>query len=248
LNISAYYIASTQIYGRTWVDPSTGKLPFANYSQATFLYNNLTYPLDYMSRKGTCQPLGTYAWGFSLVPLVTLLLGLFLWSIGTYIFWLRSHLTLRAREIHEVPGQYKAIIELAYALQREFAETRKDPISLSESEITRKIRGDLKGGRIMYDQPMIQQSKYRLRTIFTRWLKREKWWLLPLVILLSLTSSVPITTASTSGFFILSITSAASFSILVAMFMGMSTGSGRVLFVLGFMALVLIVFLGIVHG
>ena len=63
--------------------------------------------------------------------------------------------------------------ELASALQRYIVDIREDPISLSEREINRKIHENLKGGCIMYDQPMIQQSEYRLRTIVVRWIKKD---------------------------------------------------------------------------
>ena len=232
LNISAYYIASTVIYGGAWIDPSTGKQPFANYSDATFLSSGVTYPLDYMSQNGSCQPLGTYQWGFSFLLLFIFLLTLFIWSIGTYIFWLRAHHTLRVREIHEIPGEYKAVIELAAAMRREFSKEGKDPTYLKEHQIIREIRRDLKGGRIMHENPITQQSKHRFRVVLARWFKRDRWWLLGYVILtvIWITLLLPgLFDRAAFFFFILSLTT--SLGILLAMFIGRKTGS-RVLMVL----------------
>ena len=226
LNISAYYIASTVIYGGAWIDHSTGKSPFANYSDATFLSSGVTYPLDYMSQNGSCQPLGTYHWGFSFLLLFIFLLTLFIWSIGTYIFWLRAHHALRVREIHEIPGEYKAVIELAAAMRREFSKEGKDPTYLKEHQIIREIRRDLKGGRIMHENSITQQSKHRFRVVLVRWFKRDRWWLLGYVIL----TVIWITLLFRAFlFFILSLTT--SLGILLAMFIGRKTGS-RVLMVL----------------
>jgi hypothetical protein len=226
LNISAYYIASDGIYGQNWTDPHTGQKPFATYSNARFLYNNETYTLNDLGN-GKCLPSGTYKWGFSFLLLFVFLLTLLIWSIGMGVVWVRTDLTLRAREIRDIPGKYKAIIELAEALQKEFDKEGMDPVDLKEEQITRKIRQDLKGGRIMHDQATTQQSRYRLRSILGRWFKMNKWWWLG-YIFLTIFWTMPLISSNLPWFyFFLTISNGV---LLVMLFTGWRTMS-KVIFI-----------------
>ena len=49
-----------------------------------------------------------------------------------YIFWLEAHLALKVRDIHEIPGKYKAVIGLGAAMQREFVKEGEDITCLEE--------------------------------------------------------------------------------------------------------------------
>jgi hypothetical protein len=230
LNISAYYIASSQLYGGSEMEFNPGYAPFDKYSDATFLYDNTPYPVDYLEHNGSCQPLGTYQWGFSLLLLFIFLLTLFIWSIGMYVFWTMANVSLQAREIHEIPGEYKAIIGLAATMQREFEKEREDPAGLNEHQITRKIRRDLNGGRIAHDHPITQLCKRHFRDVFAGWFKRERLWLLLFATLTAIWGS-KVSSHSPLFIFILSIVTSAG--VLAAMFVGQRTGP-RVLIVLFF--------------
>lgn len=176
LNISAYYIASEHISRSDWTGSRTGKMPFANQSDAVFVANGVPYPFDYLSVNGTCQPLGPYQWGFSFLLLFIFLLTLLIWSIGTYIFWLEAHLALKVRDICEIPGNYKAVIGLGAAIQREFVKEGEDITCLEERQIISRMRRDLKGGAIKNDGAIIRQPQYRFREVIKRWFRRDKWW------------------------------------------------------------------------
>jgi hypothetical protein len=59
LNISAFYLRYDPYYGYdgpNWLDVKTGSRLFQNVSQIKFTVFNQTYDLDYIQRKGTCQP------------------------------------------------------------------------------------------------------------------------------------------------------------------------------------------------
>jgi hypothetical protein len=231
LNISAFFIASPAIYGSNWTDPSTGKQPFSDYSNTTFLYNDITYSLDYMLRNGTCEPLGTYQWGFSFLLLFIFLITLLIWSVGTYILWLRAYLNLRACDVSDIPGEYKAVMDLAAAMQHQFEKEGLDLANLTEDEITRKIVRDWKGGSINHDKPLIQRSEFRLRAILARVFKKEKWWLLAYLVSTALWAgllTMPNPSPADSFFFIFGLT--VSIGVFLAMFIGNKTKS-RVLLI-----------------
>ena len=228
LNISAYYIASECIFGSDWTDLRTGKMPFATKSVAVFVANGVPYPFDYLSVNGTCQPLGTYQWGFSFLLLFIFLLTLLIWSIGTYIFWLEAHLTLKVRDIYEIPGKYKVVIRLGAAMQREFVKEGDDITCLEERQIISRIRRDLKGGTIENDGAIIQQPQYRFREVIKRWFRRDKWWFGGFVVLTAIWMTLLF---MTSAIFAIFICAFLSLGTLLAMFIGGKTGS-RILMLL----------------
>jgi hypothetical protein len=231
LNISAYYIASNKFYRGTWNDPSSRDV-FSNDSNARFLSNNVTYDLDYISKHGSCQPSGTYQWGFSSLLLFIFLLTFFIWSLGMYAFWIGAHISLRARRIHEIPGEYTATVKLAAAMQRDFDKEGEDLGSLSEHQITKKINRDLKGGRVTHDGPITPQHEHHFYAVLARWFWKEKWWLLLFAILTAIWNGARLVGTTTSlFFFILSLTT--SIGVLAAMLIGRKAGS-RVLIVLFF--------------
>jgi len=186
LNISAYYIAPDPAYdvggplfGTDWVDPRTGKAPFNISSNAAYttLTSNETLILGDSSTRGKCQPDVTYKWGFSFVLLFIFLVLLMIWTTGTFILWLKARLSMRHDTDWEVVGEYKAIIELATAMNNDFGKHGDNPGTLRERQIRSKIKHDLNGGSIMYHSPL-REINFRFRDGLKRWFKRNKWWLL----------------------------------------------------------------------
>jgi hypothetical protein len=213
-------------------------MPFANESEAVFMTNGVQYTFNYLSANGTCQPLGTYQWGFSFFFLFFFLLTLLVWSIGTYIFWLKAHLTLKVRDIREIPGEYKAVIGLGAAMQREFTKEGEDITCLEERQIISRIRRDLKGGTIKNDSAIIQQPQYRFRETIKRWFRRDKWWFGGFVALTAIWITILVTaflgiryTYYISPTFLISVCAFLSLGTLLAMFIGRKTGS-RILMLL----------------
>jgi hypothetical protein len=210
-------------------------MPFSNYSNTKFLSGNVSYDLDYLSKHGTCQPSGTYQWGFSFLLLFIFLVALFIWTIGIYVFWTWAHFSLRVHEIPEVPGEYKAIVELAAAMEREFDKGGQGTSSLSEHQIAQKIRRDLNGGRMTHDGSATPQYKHRFPVALKRWLWREKWWLLSFAILTAVWNGARLADMHQNLFFF-TLCLTTSIGVLAAMSIGRKAGS-RVLIVLFFVML-----------
>ncbi|KAF2434612.1 hypothetical protein EJ08DRAFT_627574 [Tothia fuscella] len=192
LNISAFYLEDRRyydystmpiVYGHTWEDPRSGKQPFSDPANLTYLSKNSgeIFKKQYIDENGVCQPTVTYKWGFSFLILFVCLVCLIVWTIGTYILWLKAHLALRAKGDTGVAGEYKAIIELSEAMTISLRSYREKPETLHEKQIRKIIRKDLSGGTMMYHAPL-RTEPYSFWAGFKRWGKRDKWWILALAI------------------------------------------------------------------
>jgi len=190
INITAYYIdprlgwadcyGVEAIYGTTWTDPRTGKQPFNDSSKATYTTstNNETCVLGDSTTQGKCQPDVTYKWGFSFLLLFVCLILLLVWTAGTYILWLKARLAMRHHEDAEIAGEYKAVLELASAMNNEFGKHGKNPGVLRERQIKTVIKNELNGGTMMYHSPLREEEKFKFHHGFKRWIVRDKWWML----------------------------------------------------------------------
>jgi hypothetical protein len=166
------------------------------------------------------------------------------------VFWTVANFSLRVREVHEIPGEYKAVIELAAAMQREFDTAGEDPTHFNERKITRKIRRDLNGGRITHDGLKTPPYKDRFLAVFARWFQRDRWWLLLFAILTGIWIGALLAAGTTTSFsllffFTLSLTT--SIGVLLAMYIGRKTGS-RVMIVLLFAVVALALISPLVSG
>ncbi|KAK0724608.1 hypothetical protein B0H67DRAFT_568303 [Lasiosphaeris hirsuta] len=176
LNISAFYFPrETSFYGRDYIDPRINKRPYAdprNIQLTVLGENSTTYSLDYVRANGSCQPLGTYKWGFSFVQLFIVLIILLLWTVGTCTMWLKAHLTLLRRADGEVPNKYNASLVLA-------ARMRSDlKIGITRQLTNQELDGVIKehtGGRIDM-QEAIPVQDFDLRRGLWGWVKANKWW------------------------------------------------------------------------
>ncbi|KAE9978793.1 hypothetical protein EG328_001249 [Venturia inaequalis] len=133
INITATYIdpiiswakgiSGHAIYGNNWTDTS-GTRHFNDPSQATYTTSseNETFVLGDPTIQGKCQPDVSYKWGFSFLFLFIFLIVLLVWTAGTYIMWLKARLALRHHDDAEIVGEYKAVINLASAMNNEFGK------------------------------------------------------------------------------------------------------------------------------
>jgi hypothetical protein len=180
LNITAFspgLYRNDQYYN--WTDPRTGKQPFTRNSALTVGYyyaaTNETFDVAKLRVDGSCQPTKSYQWGFSFVLLFICLILLGVWSIGTYILWLKAHLALRIHGEPQIAGEYKAVIELAAAMNNEFSKHDENLEFLRERQIKGKIMHMINGGTIRYDSPSPDKS-FSFWDGFKHWAKRDKWW------------------------------------------------------------------------
>jgi hypothetical protein len=174
LNITAYEAA--EIWNG-FVNPN-GMFAYTNIKFQTVYYYGTTqeyFDTEKLQANGSCQPTSTYKWGFSFMILFICLLLVLLWSIGTYIMWLKAHLALRAHGEPEIVGEYKAVIELAAAMNNEFGKHNENTEFLREQQIQGKIRHVMNGGTMWYDSPL-QGKEFTFWDGFKRWVKKDKWW------------------------------------------------------------------------
>jgi hypothetical protein len=176
LNIT---VVDGEFYYYAFVNNRTGELPagFTLSGDSLYYYNTTREVFDTtkLRENGACQPTSTYKWGFSFLILFICLLLLLIWSIGTYIMWLKAHLTLRANGKPEPVGEYKAVIELAAAMNNEFSKHNENTEFLRERQIQGKIRHAMNGGTMWYDLPN-QEKEFTFWKGFKRWAKKDKWW------------------------------------------------------------------------
>jgi hypothetical protein len=94
-----------------------------------------------------------------------MLILLIIWTVGMYIMWLYSHVTMRRRGRDHVAGEYKAILELADEMRRQLdSGDSNDSIyatNVKESELYRRITKDLRGGAISYNAPLLPDQDYQ---------------------------------------------------------------------------------------
>lgn len=105
------------------------------------------------------------------------------WTIGLSLMWVRAHNTMQKRGRETVAGEYKAIIELADAMQEGL--TRLDEKTdflktLEESSLRRRIDKDMHGGSIAYTTPLLANGEHGSGD--SEWgildfLKKEGWWI-----------------------------------------------------------------------
>ncbi|QDS77353.1 hypothetical protein FKW77_005407 [Venturia effusa] len=171
------------IYGNNWTNPTTGNRHFYDQDQATYTTssNNETFVLGDSTTSGKCQPEVSYQWGFSFLLLFIFLITLLIWTLGTYIMWLKARLAMRHHDDMEIVGEYKAAIILASAMNNDFDKHGKNPSVLRERQIKSVIKKELKGGTMMYQSPLREQ-RLKFRERFRRWLIKDKWWILAFTI------------------------------------------------------------------
>jgi hypothetical protein len=153
LNVSAFYMQSYDVYGFTWIDPTTHTTPFSNHSLLTMAINNSTYSATYMQQHGNCQQISTYKWGFAFLILYILVILLLVWSIGMFLTWLQACLTLDFFGNPQTVNDYKAILDLATAIRREFVESGQDSGELTDNQIKEYIKVKRRGGAIGAQRP-----------------------------------------------------------------------------------------------
>jgi hypothetical protein len=124
---------------------------------------------------------------------------LLLWVIGIYTMYVRAHILMRKRATDYVPGEYKAVLELAGAmhgdLDREPSSSSlssssfgnqkdidTDIYALSENQLHRRITQELQGGSISFKHSLLvegeeEEEDEKREWLFRLWLDGEKWWL-----------------------------------------------------------------------
>ncbi|KAI0841154.1 hypothetical protein F5Y06DRAFT_308074 [Hypoxylon sp. FL0890] len=165
LNISPYYLPDYEYYGFNWTDPrSMGQNQLStDPSNMAFTYNNNTYQLSYIKDNGTCQPVrDRYKWGFSFVQVFLVVTVLAIWTIGTYIMWLKARFQLPLQGQVEIPRGWRSVLILAENMNKQLLDAGIDALSLTDRQLKQEIKKQLHGGSVSFDSPLTK-SGYSFR-------------------------------------------------------------------------------------
>ena len=145
MNISLdYLVTHDEGFDQTW-------------RENRYLNGNQTYTDAYIANNGVCQPNDiagselsqSYQWGFSIIQLLIMTVLLWLWSLGTYLMWLKAHKVAALRNSSRVARKFRSAFELATALQKDLKEWDEDAAELSAEQMEERIV-QLNGGHLSY--------------------------------------------------------------------------------------------------
>jgi hypothetical protein len=108
---------------------------------------------------------------------------LLLWTMGIYIMWIYTHstLALRKRLPEEIPGENRAVLELAVAMQDELDIKDTEPTLLREKQLKERIKKEIRGGSISSANLSSTFESHSIRKSLITWFKIEKWWFLAIL-------------------------------------------------------------------
>ena len=104
--------------------------------------------------------------------------------------WIYTHYTLALRNRHpeEISGEYRAVLELAAAMQTELDIEDTDPSVLREKQLKDRIDKEIRGGAVSYAYPDTTLKSYSiwksLKVWFKSlkvWFKINRWWFLAIL-------------------------------------------------------------------
>jgi hypothetical protein len=119
-----------------------------------------------------------------MLQLVILLVLLLAWTTGIYIMWIYTHYTIasHARHPEEVPGEYRAILELAAAMRTELGVGDASLSVLREKQLRERISKEIQGGAIFHAYPDTKLKVHSIRKSLRVWLKGNTWWFVAMAV------------------------------------------------------------------
>ncbi|KAH6637844.1 hypothetical protein C7974DRAFT_450972 [Boeremia exigua] len=173
LNISAYEHDSQSFWGYN----------VSGLLNTTWVRGNETFDYAYIEANGKCQNIGVgclqaydYRWGFSFWQLFICIMLLLAWTVGIYIMWIYTHNTmaLRNRHTEDVAGEYRAVLELAAAMQADLDIEDTDLSVLREKQLKERIDKEARGGAIAYAYSSSLPNTHGIRKGLAVWFKIEE--------------------------------------------------------------------------
>lgn len=150
-----------------------------------------------------------------------------------YIMWLYAHITTKRRGRQHIAGEYRAVLELARAMQKQsVVDNDKHSIDTTdgtEAELRRRIVKDLKGGAISYNTELLSNLEDQGGALGWRsvkaYLKKEKFWLLALVVLVGGSIALGVLNALPEGTCVVGLTLA----LIITLCVGTTPNSRRII-------------------
>jgi len=91
-------------------------------------------------------------------------------------------MALRNRLPEEIPGENRAVLELAAAMQDELDIKDIDPSLLREKQLKVRIKKEIQGGSISSAYLSSTLESHSIWKSVKTWFKTEKWWFLAILI------------------------------------------------------------------
>lgn len=86
----------------------------------------------------------------------------------------------RGNSPDRVVGEFQAAIQLAAAIHEELKD---DPLEVTESQLRKRIKRAMDGGHVAYPSPPVGcEKQFSLWKGALRWVGREKWWFVAMVL------------------------------------------------------------------
>lgn len=101
------------------------------------------------------------------------------WSVGIIIMWRVACFRLGQLGNVEIRARFLAALDLASAMKEELTDVGEVPDTLTDRQLNRCITKRLDGGRIKVQTLTTQHlgTNRRLRNELWKWVKKEKWWI-----------------------------------------------------------------------
>lgn len=107
-----------------------------------------------------------------------MLIALFLWSVGTAMMWYEGHRRLPLVSEPEIIHGWRAIVELARAMESELRAADMDITTMTDDAVKREVGKKLRGGAISYEEKRLSRGGGQGRwKVFLGWVRKEKWWI-----------------------------------------------------------------------
>jgi hypothetical protein len=107
-----------------------------------------------------------------------------MWTQAHFAMWTQAQFTMSPRDRSEVAGEYKAVLELANALNTQLlkpGETEPGSLlALPEKALCRRVAQDARGGSVAYEKPLLAGNAWRE---FMTVIRKEVWWIVTILAL-----------------------------------------------------------------
>ena len=115
-----------------------------------------------------------------------MILSLLLWTIGTTIMWFSGHRVLPLVDEPEVPCGWRAVAEMARAMERELVPEGIDITAMTDKQVKQEVRKRLKGGAVSFENHALSRGPSGLWRGIWAFAKEEKGWVAMLVVSLAI--------------------------------------------------------------
>ncbi|KAI1013370.1 hypothetical protein LB503_001434 [Fusarium chuoi] len=157
--------------------------PYRDRSALTFLVEDSLYNVKEVQTEGICQPIKSgksikYQWGFSFLQFFVMAILLQLWSIGLFVLWTTTHLTLKRNNIGSSAEGWKGLLKLTDNIKEQMVSVGVNWENLADQELHCEIQHLLTGGPV----PTSSENPFpQGQSSLWRWIRKVKWRLLRLM-------------------------------------------------------------------